>query len=197
MSFSAPPLSEQLAHLVFQYRATGQFAQLRDELKQVAQRTTPDALVIAAEAFRDDPAVAAPLYEVIVGAQPHNARAMVILANAYWLLGTGTEVVADLANRAIASDPSNRGAWHLWALSESDARSRTSRWRQVTERFAGDDLALASLADNASSVAGAEHDYEMLDLSIAAYESLLSRADVPAQREAVETALRALRGWKF
>lgn len=197
MSSSAAPLAEQLAQLVLQYRATGQFAQLRDELQQVAQRTTPDALVVAAEAFRDDPAVAAPLYEVIVDAQPHNARAMVILANAYWLLGTGTEVVADLATRAIASDPSNRGAWHLWALSDSDARSRTNRWRQVAERFSGDDLALANLADNAAAVAGAEKDYDMLDLAVAAYESLLARAQVPAQRDAVQTALQSLRGWKF
>jgi hypothetical protein len=105
--------------------------------------------------------------------------------------------VAELANRAIASDPANRGAWHLWALSEADPRVRTNRWRQVAERFAADDLALANLADNAAAVAGAEKDYEMLDLAVAAYESLLARADVPAQREAVETALQALRGWKF
>jgi hypothetical protein len=50
------------------------------------------------------------------------------------------------------------------------------------------------VADNAASVAGAEQDYEMLDLSIAAYQALLERTPDPAQREAVETALRALRG---
>ena len=53
------------------------------------------------------------------------------------------------------------------------------------------------MADNAASVAGAEQDYEMLDLSISAYEALLERSTEPAQRESVETALRALRGWRF
>lgn len=197
MSTGQRQLADQIGTLVHQYREAGQFAQLRTALQAVARSATPDALVIAAESFRDDPATAAPIYEVIVETQPANARALVVLANAYWLLGTGTEVVEDLANRAIGIDPANRGAWHLWALSESDPRQRTTRWRQVTERFSGDDLALANLADNAAAVAGAEHDCEMLDLSVAAYEQLLARADEPAQRTAVETALQALRGWKF
>jgi hypothetical protein len=56
---------------------------------------------------------------------------------------------------------------------------------------------VANLADNAAAVASAEQDYEMLDLAIAAYESLQGRAEHPEQRSAVETALQALRGWKF
>ena len=157
----------------------------------------PDAVVAAAEEFRDDPSIIAPLYEVVVEAQPGNARALVVLANAYWLLGAGPEAVEGLASRAIAADPGNRGAWHLWALAESEPRRRTLRWQQVCERFPSDDLALACVADNAASVAGAEQDYEMLDLSISAYEALLERSTEPAQRESVETALRALRGWRF
>ena len=197
MSSGQLQLADQLATLVHQYRAAGQFAQLRTALQAVARSATPDALVIAAEEFREDPAAAAPIYEVIVETQPGNARALVVLANAYWLLGTGPEVVEDLANRAISIDPGNRGAWHLWALSESDPRLRTNRWHQVSERFAGDDLALANLADNAAADAGAEKDYEMLDLAVEAYESLLSRATETSQRIAVETALQALKGWKF
>jgi hypothetical protein len=46
-------------------------------------------------------------------------------------------------------------------------------------------------------VAGNEQDYDMLDLAVAAYESLLERAEQPAQRDALDTALRSLRGWKF
>lgn len=190
-------LADQLATLVHQYRAAGQFAQLRTALQAVARSATPDALVIAAEEFREDPSAAAPIYEVIVETQPGNARALVVLANSYWLLGTGPEVVEDLASRAISIDPANRGAWHLWALSESDPRLRTKRWHQVSERFAGDDLAMANLADNAAAVAGAEKDYEMLDLAVEAYESLLSRATETSQRIAVETALQSLKGWKF
>jgi hypothetical protein len=197
MSSGQLRLADQLATLVHQYRAAGQFAQLRTALQAVARSATPDALVVAAEEFREDPAAAAPIYEVIVETQPSNARALVVLANAYWLLGTGPEVVEDLASRAISLDPTNRGAWHLWALSESNPRLRTNRWQQVSERFTGDDLALANLADNAAAVAGAEKDYEMLDLAVEAYESLLSRATEASQRIAVETALQALKGWKF
>jgi hypothetical protein len=109
----------------------------------------------------------------------------------------GPDVVAALASRAIAADPANRGAWHLWALAESDPRQRVGRWQQVVARFPGDDLALANVADNAAGVAGNEQDYDMLDLAVAAYESLLERAEQPAQREALDTALRSLRGWKF
>jgi hypothetical protein len=194
---SITPLASELAGLISEYRALGRFAQLRDELQRVARQATPDALVIAAESFRDDPSLAAPLYEVVVEAQPRNARAMVVLANAYWLLGAGPDAVMDLASRAIECDAGNRGAWHLWALAEGDPRARTGRWRQVHERFPGDDLALANVADNAAAVAGAEQDYEMLDLAVAAYEDLLTRATDPAQREALETALRALKGWRF
>ena len=197
MSSGHTQLAEQLERLTTEYRSAGQFAQLREALHALARGTTPDALIVACEEFRDDPNIVAPLYEVIVEAQPHNARALVVLANAYWLLGTGPDIVQELAQRAIAADPTNRGAWHLWALSESNPRQRANRWRQVTERFAGDDLAVANFADNAASVAGAEQDYEMLDMAVAAYESLLSRATLPAQKDALETALQALRGWKF
>jgi hypothetical protein len=190
-------LAHQLATLVREYRERGQFAQLQDALRELARTALPDAVVLAAEEYRDDPAIMAPLYEVVVEAQPHNARALVILANAYWLLGAGPEAVEGLASRAIDADAGNRGAWHLWALAESEPRRRTMRWQQVHERFPADDLALACVADNAASVAGAEQDYEMLDLSIAAYQALLERTPDPAQREAVETALRALRGWRF
>lgn len=190
-------LAAELAGIINQYRAEGRFAQLRDELQRVARRATPDALVVAAEEFRDDPQLAAPLYEVVVEAQPNNARAMVLLANAYWLLGAGPDAVAPLAARAMEADPQNRGAWHLWALAESDPRQRAHRWRQVADRFPGDDLAVANFADNAAAVASAEQDYEMLDAAIDAYQALLSRAEHDTQKQALETALQALRGWKF
>jgi hypothetical protein len=72
-----------------------------------------------------------------------------------------------------------------------------SRWQQVSERFPADDLALAAVADNAAAVAGAEHDYAMLDHAIEAYERLLERATAQPQRDAVSTALSALKGWRF
>ncbi len=197
MTAQLPPLSDLLAILVSEYRERGQFAQLREKLTELARQSMPDAIVNAAEPFRDDPAIIAPLYEVVVESQPRNARALVILANAYWLLGAGPDAVEPLASRAIEADPENRGAWHLWALSESEPRRRTMRWREVVERFPGDDLALACVADNAAAVAGAEQDYQMLDMAIEAYEMLLERGPEATQREALETALRALRGWRF
>lgn len=197
MNASPSEFADELGAAVEEYRVHGNAAQLRRQLHDFASRRTPDAIVVASEPYRDEPDITAPLYEIVVEAQPDNARALVILANAYWLLGLGPDVVGALANRAVGSDPSNRGAWHLWALTESDPRQRVVRWQQVTERFSGDDLALANVADNAAGVAGAEQDYEMLDLAINAYEQLLRRSEVPAQRDALETALRALRGWKF
>ena len=187
----------ELAALVADYRAHHNIAQLKQHLQSLARQATPDAVIVAAEPYRDDPEIVAPLYEAVVEAQPENARALVMLANAYWLMGLGPDVVAELASRAIAADPANRGGWHLWALAESDPRQRVGRWQQVVARFPGDDLALANVADNAAGVAGNEQDYEMLDLAVACYESLLERATEPAQQQALDTALKALRGWKF
>ena len=190
-------LKSQLDRIASAYAATANVQVLRTALTAVIANATPDALIAAAEPYRDDPELIAPIYEAVVNAQPANARALVILANAYWLQGRGPQAVAELATRAIAADPANRGAWHLWALSESNPRGRVRRWQQVSERFPADTLATAAMADNAASVAGAEHDYAMLDFAIETYEKLLERTSEPAQREAVTTALAALRGWRF
>ncbi|HVF40140.1 MAG TPA: hypothetical protein VM939_09580 [Gemmatimonadaceae bacterium] len=129
--------------------------------------------------------------------RPNDAKSLIALANAYWLTGRGPEVVGELASRAMAADPSNRAGWHLWALSESNPRERVIRWQQVSARFPADDLARANVADNAAALAGAEHDYEALDLAIVTYEQLLATAEHREQREALDTAIRNLRGWRF
>ena len=195
-----PPTSSvqaEIAAAVDEYQTHGNPLALRSRLREIAQGAMPDALIAAVEPFREIPEVAVPVYEEIVTAQPTNARALVILANAYWLTGRGPDVVGELANRAIAADATNRGGWHLWALSESDQRQRVARWQQVVARFPADDLARAALADNAASLAGAEHDYDALDLAIETYERLLETAQNPSQVEAINTALSALRGWKL
>jgi len=188
-------LRSTLAGAVADYQEHGNIGELLRQLDLLAADATPDALAIAVEPFREIPEVAGPIYERIVEQDPGNARALVILANAYWLSGRGAEQVGELASRAIAADGGNRGAWHLWALSESAPRERMARWRQVSTRFPDDLLALANLADNAASVAGAESDRDALMSSILAYESLLERTDNPEQRSAVENALLALRTW--
>jgi hypothetical protein len=103
-------------------------------------------------------------------------------------------VVGDLAARAIAADPSNRGAWHLWALTEPGPRARIARWEQVVARFPDDDLARANLADNAAALAGAEDDPVALKLAVDTYETLLARSPGPPQRRALEQAIKTLRG---
>lgn len=190
-------VSGDLARAVADYRAHADITQLLQQLDDIAAVAPVDALVVAVEPFRDIPEVAGPLYEKIVAEQPANARGLVILANAYWLSGRGPDVVEALASRAIAADPANRGAWHLWALAESDPRQRVARWRQVVTRFPEDQLAHANLADNAASLAGAEHDTDALVLAIATYEQLLAHAEAPAQRDALEQALMTLRAWKL
>jgi hypothetical protein len=138
-----------------------------------------------------------PELERAVAERPEDAKALVALANHYWLIGAGPEVVGDLASRAISSDPDNRAAWHLWALAESNPRERVARWQQVSKRFPSDDLAKANLADNAAALAGAEHDYQAVDLAIETYEDLLTRAERADQRSALEKAIKTLKGWKF
>jgi len=138
-----------------------------------------------------------PALERAVAERPDDARALVALANHYWLIGAGPEAVGELASRAISSDPDNRAGWHLWALAESDPRQRVARWQQVTTRFPQDQLAKANLADNAASLAGAEHDYEAVDLAIATYQDLLALAEQPDQRAALEKAIKTLKGWHF
>ncbi|GAB1342644.1 hypothetical protein MASR1M101_17710 [Gemmatimonas sp.] len=179
------------------YEASGNVGALMERLHHLRDGATPDALVAAAEPWLHMPEVAGPLYERVVDHQPTNARALVILANAYWLSGRGPEVVGDIASRALAADPDNRGAWHMWALTEGNQRDRTIRWLQVTQRFPDDMLAKAALADNAASLAAAEHDREALELAIGAYEELWNNSPTAQQRAALETALNTLRNYQF
>lgn len=190
-------LPAALADAVNAYEASGNVGALMERLHHLREGATPDALVAAAEPWLHMPEVAGPLYERVVDHQPNNARALVILANAFWLSGRGPEVVGELASRALAADPENRGAWHMWALTEANQRDRTVRWLQVTQRFPGDMLAKAALADNAASLAAAEHDREALDLAIGAYEELWNNSPTEQQRAALETALSTLRNYQF
>jgi len=132
----------------------------------------------------------------MVAEDPTDVRALIGLANAYWLAGAGPEVVGALAARAIAIDQTNRAAWHLWALTEARPRQRVERWQAVAARFPEDDLARANLADNAASLAGAEHDPVALALALAAYTDLRSRAEQPEQQAALDQAIETLRGWR-
>jgi tetratricopeptide (TPR) repeat protein len=195
----APPadLRAALADAVQLYQSTGNLGDLMERLHRIRDSTMADALVAAVEPYLHMPEVAGPLYERIVEEQPKNARALVILANAYWLSGRGPELVGELASRAIALDPANRGAWHMWALTEASQRERTIRWMQVVQRFPGDQLAKAALADNAASLAAAEHDREALALAISTYEELHALSDQEQQRAALETAITTLRNFRI
>jgi len=190
-------LADAVADAARAYRTDGDAARLFERLEALASGADADALIAAAEPFRDVPEIAGPLYERIVAQRPTDARALVVLASAYWLHGRGPDVVGELASRAIASDPTNRGGWHLWALTEPSPRNRVQRWEQVVARFPQDQLAAANLADNAASLAGAEQDPAALMLAIDTYERLLASADSGPQRAALEGALRTLRGWRL
>lgn len=184
---------EQLTSIVASYQEDGSTPRLLDALAALARQAPTDELFAAADAFAAMPEVLGPLMEVVVEREPEHARALVRLANAYWLTGRGPDVVGALASRAITADPSHRGAWHLWALTESDPRARMTRWMQVTERFPDDDLARANLADNAASVGAAEDDPVALRLALDTFGELRKRAPHPAQRVALDQAIEALR----
>ena len=187
----------EIAAAVDAYRADGNIARLLERIGEVARCADANVLASAVEPYRAMPEVAGPAYEHIVAARPDDARALVILANAYWMAGRGPEQVSELASRAIGADPENRGAWHLWALSEPDLRARVSRWKQVATRFAEDQLARATLADNAASLASTEHDREALELAIGTYVELLALATRDEERDALERAIETLRGWRI
>ena len=186
----------EIADAVAAYRESANLAVLLEDLGRIAAAADPESLAAAVEPFRDMPEVSGPVYERIVAQRPDDARALVILATAYWLTGRGPDTVGELASRAIAADPQHRGGWHLWALSEPDLRSRVARWEQVTGRFPADELARANLADNAASLATTENDDAALALAIRTYESLLATAARQEQRSALERAIRALGGWQ-
>ena len=185
--------ANELAAAVEDYQRAGDVGVLFDRLKAIAKRTAPDQLKSASQPYRDIPEVVIPLYERITADSPNDAQAFVVLANAYWLAGRGPSHVEQLVKRAKQIDPNNRGAWHLWALAESDLRKRVDRWYAVTERFPADQLARAALADNATSLANDESDPVALKLAIDSYESLLSEATHTSQRMALEQTLRVLK----
>lgn len=182
---------------VQEYRQHGDVGALLDRVKAAVREAPAQALGTAAAPYMDLPEVVIPVYERIVEASPTEAQPMVVLANAYWLTGRGADVVGRLAERARSADDGNRGAWHLWALAESDPRARMERWRAVTERFPSDQLARAALADNAASVAGAEHDPQALDLAVQTFEGLWAEASRDEERQALEETIAKLKGWKL
>jgi len=187
--------AEALAAAVQEYHQRNDVGALLDRVQAIARTTEPDLLLEISAPYREHPEVVIPVYERVVAARPNDAQAMVVLANAYWLTGRGADVVGELASRAIAADAGNRGAWHLWALSESNPRDRMERWRMVTEHFPADQLARAALADNATSLAGAEHDPAALDLAVRTYESLWAEASRAEERQALEETITKLKGW--
>ena len=196
-SSSAPDVAAALDAAVSEYRQQGDVGTLLDRVKAVVREAPADSLGAAAAPYMDLPEVVIPVYERIVEASPTEAQPMVVLANAYWLTGRGADVVGRLAERAKSVDDGNRGAWHLWALAESDPRARMERWRAVSERFPADQLARAALADNAASVAGAEHDPLALDLAVQTFEGLWAEASRDEERRALEETIAKLKGWKL
>ena len=197
ISSSSDDVGAALAAAVHEYRREGDVGALLDRVKTITRDAPPESLAAAAAPYMDLPEVVIPVYERIVETSPTEAQPMVVLANAYWLTGRGAEVVGRLAERARAVDDGNRGAWHLWALAESDPRAGMERWLAVAERFPADQLARAALADNAASVAGAEHDPRALDLAVSTYEGLWAEASRDEERRALEETIAKLKGWKL
>lgn len=187
-----------IASAVKEYQETSDVGSLLKHLESICSACSDaDALIRSVEPFQEIPEVAGPVYEHVVAAKPDDARAIVRLANAYWLSGRGPDAVQALANRAIAADPSNRGAWHLWALSESTLRDRVDRWGHVVERFPDDELAQANLADNAASLASTEGDRGALQIALRTYKGLLQTASRSEQRVALQRAVATLEQWRL
>lgn len=192
-----PSLTDNITAALERFERDDNLGVLLDAMREIGKSADLDDLIAAVEPLRERLEVVIPVYERVVSERPRDAKALVTLANAYWLTGRGPDVVGELAGRARQADPANRAAWHLWALAEPDVRARVERWTTVSEQFPSDQLARAALADNAASLAGAEHDPLALDLAIRTYEGLLREAGTPTQRRALEETLATLRGWKL
>ena len=188
-------MNDRITALLAKYDSDGNLGVFLDAMRDLARDASADTLIAAAEPHKERLEVVIPLYERIVELRPQDARAIVTLANAYWMTGRGADVVGELAARAKKADPANRAAWHLWALAEANIRERTNRWRVVSEKFPADQLARAALADNAVSLADAEHDPLALDLAIATYEGLLKESISPTQTRALRETLDKLKAW--
>jgi hypothetical protein len=197
ISSTPTDVAASLAAAVHEYRQQGDVGALLDRVKALVREAPAESLPAVAAPYMDLPEVVIPVYERVVETRPTEAQPMVVLANAYWLTGRGADVVGELAERAKGVDPGNRGAWHLWALAESNPRARVERWQRVSEQFPADQLARAALADNAASLAGAEHDPLALDLAVRTYEGLWAEASRDAERRALEETIAKLRGWKL
>lgn len=197
ISSTPTDVAASIAAAVHEYRQQGDVGALLDRVKALVREAPAESLPAAAAPYMDLPEVVIPVYERVVESLPAEAQPMVILANAYWLTGRGADVVGELAERAKGVDPGNRGAWHLWALAESNPRARVERWQRVAEQFPADQLARAALGDNAASLAGAEHDPLALDLAVRTYEGLWAEASRDAERRALEETIAKLRGWKL
>ena len=191
---NAASARHELDTTVAEYRRTADVGVLLGRLDQIARAHPSDELVAALAPYQQLQEVVGPVYEVIIEREPANARALIALAQAYWLTGRGPEVVSGLADRARTADPDFLAAWHLWALAESVPRARTERWQQVVQRFPDDPMSRVNLADSAASLAGAEDDPVALKLAVANYEHLLARATRDEERTALNHALKALRG---
>ncbi len=197
MQMTALDTRTAVADAVKEYRSTHDVARLLSRLDAICAAAGSGAdLMAAVEPFRDLHEVAGPVFERVVEREPGNATALIGLANAYWLTGRGPDVVGEIASRALEADPTDRAAWHLWALTEPSPRGRMTRWHQVTTRFPDDKLAHAALADNAASVASAENDPVALKLALGTYEMLLATATGDEERGALSAALGTLRKWK-
>lgn len=194
---SQEKIEETIRQAVIAYDRDRDLGALLDRMKAVASAADPTTLKAAAAPYASLPEVTIPLYESIVSRDDADAQAIVVLANAYWLTGRGPDVVEQLASRAKTIDPKNRGAWHLWALSEPTLRRRVDRWREVTVAFPQDQLARAALADNATSLASEDHDPVALRLALDAYTQLLADARNDQQRQALESTLNTLRSWSW
>jgi len=125
-------LRQQLEQALARYEGDDNLGALLDTVRHLAKSANVDELIAASQPLEDRPEIVMPVYEQVVSQRPSDARALVLLANAYWITGRGPDVVGDLAERAKNADPANRGAWHLWALAESNVRDRVERWRDVS-----------------------------------------------------------------
>jgi hypothetical protein len=189
-----PDVGAALDAAVHEYRQRGDVGALLDRVKAVVREAPTEALGPAAAPYMDLPEVVIPVYERIVELSPTEAQPMVVLANAYWLSGRGAEVVGQLAERAKSVDDGT-AAPGTCGRSPSPTRAANGAMACGDAALPGRPARAAALADNAASVAGAEHDPLALDLAVQTFESLWAEASRDEERRALEETIAKLKGW--
>ena len=91
-----PSHKEQLESALASYDKDDNLGTFMDAVRGIAKSASIEELIALAAPYTEHHEVIIPIYEHITAQRPNDAKALVALANAYWLTGRGPDVVGEL-----------------------------------------------------------------------------------------------------